>query len=110
MFATLRSKISRKRKIFFAKLSKRAMPIHRWTGTFALLCVIIHGILVIREFGFQMNYYKMMFGFMASIIMCIVVISGWIRHLKTTVFKRIFHLTAGFTLFYLIIVHIILKA
>lgn len=106
MFATLRSNMERKRKITFAKISKWAMPIHRWTGTIALICIIIHGSIIINRFGFQANNFKMMFGLMAGIMMCIVVISGWIRHLKTTAFKRVIHLSVAFTLFYLIIIHL----
>lgn len=106
MFATLRSDIPRKRKIRFAKISKWAMPIHRWTGTIALICIIIHASTIFYQFGFQTTNYKMMFGFMAGIMMSIVVISGWIRHMRTTAFKRVIHLSVAFTLFYLIIIHL----
>lgn len=106
MFATLRSNMERKRKITFAKISKWAMPIHRWTGTIALIFVIIHGAIIIHRFGFQTDNFKMMFGLMAGIIMSIVVISGWIRHIKTSAFKRVVHLSLAFTLFYLIIIHL----
>ena len=106
MFATLRSNIDRKRKIKFANISKKVMPIHRWTGTIALIFVLLHSSFIIYRFGFQPDNYKMMFGFMAGIVMCAVVFSGWIRYFKTTVWKRIIHLSLGFTLLYLIIISV----
>lgn len=108
MFSTIRSNITRKRKIKFAKASKRAMPFHKWTGTFAFIMIIVHAIIVTHRYGFQPNNYKMMFGWMAGIILTCVVLTGWLRLYRTTVKKRIFHLSLGFTLFYLMIIHILL--
>lgn len=108
MFSTIRSKIPRKKKLIFAKFSKKAMPFHRWIGTVALIIIFLHAYTVIKLYGFQPNNYKMTFGLMALIIMIFVVIFGWIRQLRTTVRRRILHLSFAFTLFYIVIIHIIL--
>lgn len=108
MFSTIRSDISRKTKIKLAKISIRAMPFHKWTGTIALLFIIVHMILIIRLYGFQTDNFKMMFGLMASIMLFLTVILGWFRWLRTTVRRRIWHLSLAFTLFYLVIIHIAL--
>lgn len=108
IFATIRSKIKRTTKIKLAKLSKKAMPFHKWTGTIAFVFILIHMILVIRTFGFQPNNYKMMFGLMACLMMFLTVLFGWIRWLRTTVNRRIIHLSLAFTLFYLIVIHLLL--
>ncbi len=108
MFATIRSNIPRGKKLIYAKISKKAMPFHRWTGTVALVFIIFHAVTIISHYGFQPHNYKMTFGLMALIIMTFVVIFGWIRQLRTTVKRRILHLAFAFTLFYLIIIHIIL--
>jgi len=108
MFSTIRSKIPRKKKIIYAKFSKRAMPIHRWTGTIALVIIIFHAHAVIKFYGFQPDNYKMTFGLMALIMMIFTVILGWLRQLRTTVRRRILHLSFAFTLFYIVIIHIIL--
>jgi len=108
MFATIRSDITRVQKIKYAKASKKAMPFHKWTGSIALLFIVAHAVTIINRYGFQPNNYKMMFGLMASIILAFVVLTGWLRLYRTTVTKRIFHLSLAFTLFYLIIIHILL--
>lgn len=108
MFATIRSKIDRKRKIMLAKFSKRAMPFHKWTGTIAFIFILVHMILMVNLYGFQMNNFKMMFGLMACLLLFLTVIMGWFRFYRTTIRKRIWHLSFAFTLFYIIIIHIAL--
>lgn len=108
MFATIRSKINRQRKIKLAKVSKKAMPFHKWTGTLALIFIVTHMILMIQMYGFQMNNFKMMFGIMAGLMMLLTVLMGWFRFYRTTIRKRVWHLSFAFTLFYIIIIHIAL--
>lgn len=108
MFATIRSNISRRRKIRLAKISKKAMPFHRWSGTIALVFIFLHMLFMIRMYGFQPDSYKMMFGLMAGILLFFTVIVGWFRLYRTTIRKRIWHLSLAFTLFYVIIIHIAL--
>src|SRR5690606_40219584 len=50
MFSTIRSNISRKRKIKFANISKTLLPLHKWTGTSALLFVLLHFVLIFYFF------------------------------------------------------------
>lgn len=106
-FATIRSNISRKRKIKFAQLSKKALPIHKWTGTAALLLIIIHAILVIKIFGFQMDNMKMLTGLLTAITLTLVVITGWLRFIRTTYKRRMLHLTLGFCLFSFVLLHLV---
>lgn len=108
MFASIRANIPRKRKVKLAQYSKKAMPFHKWTGTIAVIIALIHGIMMIKTYGFQMTSYKMMFGFMALVIMLLVVLSGWWRQMRTTARKRLIHLSLAFTLLYLIVIHILL--
>ncbi|MEI3607409.1 hypothetical protein SPD48_17150 [Pseudogracilibacillus sp. SE30717A] len=108
VFSTIRSDISRKQKIKFAKLSKKVLPIHKYTGTAALIFVLIHASFVISLFGFQFQNLKLLTGLLAGIVMILLVTSGWIRWFKTTYTIRIVHLTLGFTLFALALLHIIL--
>lgn len=108
MFATIRANISRKWKVRVANISKVKMPFHKWTGTIAFLFIVIHMILVIRLYGFQTDNFKMMFGLMGCIVLFFTVVLGWFRWFRTTVRKRIWHLSLAFTLFYLIVIHIAL--
>lgn len=108
VFSTIRSDVSRKQKIKLAKLSKKVLPIHKYTGTAALIFVLIHASFVISLFGFQFQNLKLLTGLLAGIVMILLVTSGWIRWFKTTYTIRIVHLTLGFTLFALALLHIIL--
>lgn len=107
VFSTIRSNIPRQKKIVFAKLSKKALPIHKWTGTSAFLIILIHASLVLLRFGFQAYYIKMWSGFFALTILALVVITGWMRWYRTTVKRRYIHWTLGFILFAALLIHII---
>lgn len=108
VFSTLRSSIERKRKIKYANLSKKVLPFHKWTGTSALCIIIIHAILVIKQFGFQLSYLKMVIGLLAGIVLICIVLTGWLRLYWPSVRKRFAHLWLGLSIFFLIILHMIL--
>lgn len=108
MFSTIRSNIPRARKIKFAKISKRALPFHRWTGTAALIFIIIHAIHNIKLFGFNVYYVKFLTGLLAGIVLLALVLTGWLRLFKPSPIKRMLHLNLGLCLFFLIIIHLLL--
>lgn len=108
VFSTIRSNISRTRKIKFAQLSKKVLPFHKYTGTAALLFIIVHATLVLSRFGFQLHNVKMMSGLLAGIVLLGVVIFGWLRWYKTTYMKRMIHWTLGFALFAFVFIHLVL--
>lgn len=109
VFSTIRSKrVSRVRKIKYAQLSKRLLPLHKWTGTTALILIIIHFSFVISRYGYSFQNTKMLSGTFAIIILILMVTSGWIRFFKTTYFIRILHLTLGFCLFISVVIHLVL--
>lgn len=108
VFTKIRESPNRAIKIRYANISKRALPFHKWTGTAALLFILIHGSLIIHRYGFYLLNSKILTGFITLITLLALVISGWIRWLKTTVVKRYVHLLLGFTTFFLMIVHILI--
>lgn len=109
VFSTLRSKrVPRARKIKFAKLSKRLLPFHKWTGTTALILILAHFSFVFHRYGFSLQNTKMLSGGFALIILILMVTTGWIRFFKTTYFIRMVHLTLGFCLFISVVIHLIL--
>lgn len=108
VFSTIRSNISRERKIKFAQLSKKLLPIHKWTGTSALIFIIIHATIVFYFFGFSTSNLKMISGMLAIVALFGVVIFGWLRHIRTTVLRRYIHWGFAYTLIFLVIWHVIL--
>lgn len=109
VFATIRSKkVARKRKIKFARLSKKLNRIHKWTGSTALIVILIHAAIVMHYFGFQANNVKMLSGLFAVFILAGVVIFGWLRFIRTTVARRYIHWGLAFALIFLVVVHLVL--
>lgn len=106
MFSTIRSNISRKRKIKFANISKTLLPLHKWTGTSALLFVLLHFVLIFYFFGFVPNT-KMISGLLALFTLIGVVAFGWLRYVRTTVVRRYIHWTLAYILIFLVMFHIL---
>lgn len=100
--------MDRRKKIKFANLSKRILPFHKWIGTSALFLIGIHATLAIQRFGFHMQNTKITSGLITGIILTIVVITGWMRLFRPSAKKRMAHLYLGLTMFFFIIVHLIL--
>ncbi|MDY0407986.1 hypothetical protein ACFFIS_08710 [Virgibacillus soli] len=108
VFSTIRNTPVRQKKIKWANLSKKVMPIHRWTGTIALFFVIIHGVSIISRYGIPIQWSKFTVGLCAGILMISMVITGWLRLYWPTRTKRMLHLYIGMTLFIIIFLHILL--
>lgn len=108
VFSTIRSNISRKRKIKYAKLSKKLLPIHKYTGSSALVVLIIHAGYVLYYFGWQSMNPKMLSGLLAITVLSFVVLFGWLRFIRTTYNRRMIHLILGYCLFVSVVLHIIL--
>lgn len=106
MFSTIRSNINRKRKIKFANISKTLLPFHKWTGTSALLFILLHFFLIFYFFGFVPNT-KMISGLLALFALIGVVAFGWLRYVRTTVARRYIHWTLAYILIFLVMFHIL---
>lgn len=108
VFETIRNVPKRETKIKLAKFSKRVVYIHRWTGNFALVAILLHASLVIGHYGFSVQNPKMVVGLLAVLVLAFQVLTGWLRLYKPTIRLRYFHLYTGMTLFFLILIHILL--
>lgn len=108
VFSTIRNADNRKTKIKLANLSKKVMPFHRYTGTIALVFIMIHVFVIVRWYGFSFNNLKMIFGLLAFINLIFMVLTGWWRLVKPTGKLRRIHLRLGISLFFLITLHVLL--
>ncbi|WP_269409594.1 hypothetical protein [Lentibacillus daqui] len=108
VFSTIRNTPKRKTKIKLANLSKKIVPFHRWTGTMALIIMIIHAVLAIHRYGFHLQWHKMSVGLVAGLLLIAMVVSGWLRLFWPSVPKRKWHIYIGMTLFVVIFIHILL--
>src|SRR5690625_1115820 len=108
VFKTIRDSPYREQKIRFANFSKRVLPLHKWNGTIALILILIHSIFVIQMYGLLLTNKKIITELFAIIFLIFLVVYVCFRWLKTTPIRRYVHWGLGFTIFFLIIVHIIL--
>lgn len=108
MYSTIRESTDRQRKIKYAQLSKKAIPIHKWTGSTALIIIIAHGIVNWQMYQLTVNQVKIISGLVAGTALCFVVIIGWMRHLWPTLRKRYFHLYSAMLMIFLVLIHIFL--
>lgn len=108
MFSTIRSDIPRRTKIKYANLSKRILPIHKWTGMTAFIIIIYHAYLAIDLYGFNLGITKIFSGMFGLMVLIGIVTFGWLRWFKASYIKRIIHLWLGLLLFFVIIVHVLI--
>lgn len=108
MYSTIREAKDRQRKIKYARLSKKAVHIHKWTGTTALILALFHGFFVWQTYKFTLFQIKMIFGLLAILTLFSVVIAGWLRHFRPTLRKRYWHLYLAMTMIFLVLIHILL--
>jgi len=107
VFKTIRESSDRQQKIKFANLSKRILPFHKWTGTAALVFIMIHGALMLNKYGLFLANKKITSGLLAAIILICLVISGWLRWYRTTPAKRYVHWGLGFLIFFFVLIHLL---
>lgn len=107
VFSTIRQTPDRDKKIKYANVSKKVRIIHRWTGSLALIAVIIHLILVTDQMSFHLWGNKAWSGLAAFMVVFGLVVSGWLRLYFPTGPKRFTHLILGFCLFYFLIIHLL---
>lgn len=108
IFSTIRANIPRARKIKYAKLSKKKLPFHKYTGTLALIVIGTHATAVLHIYPFMLTHWKITSGIGALIALFLLVVFGWIRFFKTTYPVRIIHWTLAFVTFFLICIHLFL--
>lgn len=107
VFSAIRTHPNRQTKIKFAQISKKMLPIHKWTGTSSLLLILIHAFLVIKRYGLAVYPLKIITGLFALLVLVLMVSSGWLRWYRTTVNRRYLHWILGFILFFSALVHVI---
>lgn len=108
VFSTIRETQERETKIKLAQMSKKVLPYHRWTGSAALLFILIHAAYVAEKYGgFSIFHIKMATGLAAGLCLFLMVVSGWVRLFHPTVRMRKIHLYLGMTLFFTIVLHLL---
>lgn len=108
MFSTIRSNISRQKKIAYAKFSKRFLPFHKWTGSFTFVLIIFHVFFILKRYTFSFTHIKLLTGLLAGTTLLFVVIFGWLRLYWPSTLKRFTHLYLAIALFFFLLLHIVI--
>lgn len=106
IFGKIRQLKSRKDRIKIAKHARKIMPYHMAIGICGLVLISGHALLLFRSYGIFINP-KMVSGVLAFIGLVVVSVSGYLRKVKASRLRRLFHLYSSFVLFILIVIHII---
>ncbi len=104
-FSTIRKTTDRKKKIRLATISKRVYPFHRWSGSLALLLIVLHAMFILERYGIIWDSFKMISGMVAIIFLFLMVLTGWLRLYFPSVKKRKAHILFGFLLVFSVIFH-----
>lgn len=105
IFSKIRKLKSRNERIKIAKYARKIMPYHLTIGICGLLFVTGHSILEIYNYGISLHM-KTLSGLLALTGLIIVTISGYLRRVKATRYRRFFHLYSSMILFVLVVIHI----
>ena len=105
VFSTIRNSNDRQKKIHLATISKKILPFHRWTGTTALVLIIVHAWIILSKYGFLWTSWKLISGIAAGVILLLMVATGWLRLYWPSRRRRWAHIIIGFILFFLIAIH-----
>src|SRR5699024_9319028 len=105
MFSTIRSDIPRIKKIKYAKLSKRVLPIHKWTGMSAFIILYTKKLYIKKNKKYNYHYLSYFFLF---ILICffISVFFFFIYHsyLEIFFYVFIFCIIKFFSVFFFLII------
>lgn len=108
VYATIRSDIPRKKKIKFAKLTKKVRKYHQLVGTSALVIIIVHACFALYYYRFFISHSKAASGMMALLLLACVVLTGYRRKWKKTRKRQTIHLMFGYAMFIFVVLHLLL--
>lgn len=105
IFLVIRRTKVRKLKITLAKMSRQMMKSHIKLAIIGKILILFHGGIMFVKLGELIGYInpKMISGMLAILFLAITLFAGYLRHKKSSGFRRKFHYTTAFlfTLFFL---------
>src|SRR5699024_8014378 len=109
IFSNIRSLSIRTERFKLAKVARKIMQHHLLFGTISFVFIILNFLFIvfILVFAALFYYYKLIRVFMLIFLLLIVIISGYMRQAKATGTRRLVHLYASLTLYFLMLFHII---
>jgi hypothetical protein len=110
IFLVIRRTKVRKLKIALAKLSRQMMKSHIKLAIIGTILIVFHGGIMLVKLGELIGYTnpKMISGMLAILLLGITLFAGYLRHKKSSGFRRKFHYTTAFLFTFFFLFHIFL--
>nr|WP_304212189.1 hypothetical protein [Fredinandcohnia onubensis] len=110
IFLVIRRTKVRKLKIALAKMSRKMMKSHIKLAIIGTILIVFHGGIMLVKLGELIGYTnpKMISGMLAILFLAITLFAGYLRHKKSSGFRRKFHYTTAFLFTFLFLLHLFL--
>ncbi|WP_099363196.1 hypothetical protein [Fredinandcohnia onubensis] len=110
IFLVIRRTKVRKLKITLAKMSRQMMKSHIKLAIIGTILIVFHGGIMLVKLGELIGYTnpKMISGMLAILLLAITLFAGYLRHKKSSGFRRKFHYTSAFLFTFLFLLHLFL--
>jgi len=110
IFLVIRRTKVRKLKIALAKISRKMMKSHIKLAIIGTILIVFHGGIMLVKLGELIGYTnpKMISGMLAILFLAITLFAGYLRHKKSSGFRRKFHYTTAFLFTFLFLFHLFL--
>jgi hypothetical protein len=110
IFLVIRRTKVRKLKITLAKISRQMMKSHIKLAIIGTILIVFHGGIMLVKLGELIGYTnpKMISGLLSILFLTITLFAGYLRHKKSSGFRRKFHYTSAFLFTFLFLLHLFL--
>ncbi|MCH1623986.1 hypothetical protein [Fredinandcohnia quinoae] len=110
IFLVIRKSRTRKLKINLAKISRKMMKAHIPFAIMGTIIIIFHGIIMLYKMGDIVSFTnsKLLSGYAAILLLSVTLFAGYLRHKRSSGFRRRFHLVAALTFTSFFILHLFL--
>ncbi|MBE4907549.1 hypothetical protein IMZ08_05660 [Bacillus luteolus] len=98
IFLVIRKSKIRKLRTTLAKLSRKMMKVHIPLGIVGTAFVTIHAIIMLIELGNRIGFFhgKLVSGYLSISFLMLTLFAGYLRHKKSSGFRKKFHRTTAF--------------
>lgn len=104
----IRKSPQRKVKVSLAKFSRRMMKGHIRIAVSGTILIVFHAWIMFNKIGATLGYYhlKLVSGYLAIFFLAITLFSGYLRHKKSSGYRRKFHLGSAMIFALAFLIHL----
>jgi hypothetical protein len=108
IFLVIRKARVRKLKISLAKVSRKMMKAHIPIAIVGTAFVSVHAIIMLNELGYRIGFFhgKLVSGYLSIVFLVLTLFAGYLRHKKSSGFRKKFHRISAFTFTFTFTMHL----